>query len=143
MESHVFRTSLKWTGERRAVLAADGLPSLEVATPPEFPGGHPGMWSPEHLYTAAAEACLMTTFLAIAANSRLAFKSYESAAEGTLETTEAGFLMTRITLRPTVIVADASQVERAQRILEKAEKVCLISNSMKTRVQMLPEVRTA
>ena len=142
-ESHVFQTSVKWTGDRRAVLAAHGLPTLEVATPPGFPGGHPGIWSPEHLYTAAAEACLMTTFLAIAANSRLAFKSYESAAEGTLEKTESGFLMTRITLRPKVVVTDVSQIERAQRILEKAEKLCLISNSMKTRVELVPYVSAA
>lgn len=143
METHVYQTNVKWIGERRALLAADGLPSLEVATPPDFPGGHPGIWSPEHLYTAAAEACLMTTFLAIAANSKLAFKSYESAAEGTLEKTESGFLMTRITLRPKVVVTDASQIERAQRILEKAEKLCLISNSMKTRVDLVSEVRRA
>ena len=143
MDTHVYQTSLKWTGDRRAVLAADGLPTLEVATPPEFPGGHPGIWSPEHLYTAAAEACLMTTFLAIAANSKLGFKSYESAAEGTLEKTDSGFLMTRITLRPKVVVTDASQVERARRILEKAEKLCLISNSMKTRVELVPEVSAA
>ncbi len=143
MESHVYQTSVKWTGNRRAVLAADGLPSLEVATPPEFPGGHPGIWSPEHLYTAAAEACLMTTFLAIATNSKLDFKSYQSAAEGTLEKTESGFLMTHITLRPKVVVADAGRIERARRILEKAEKLCLISNSMKTRVELVPEVTAA
>jgi organic hydroperoxide reductase OsmC/OhrA len=143
MDAHVYQTSVKWTGDRRAVLAADGLPNLEVATPPEFPGGHPGIWSPEHLYTAAAEACLMTTFLSVAANSKLDFKSYESAAEGTLERTDSGLLMTRITLRPKIVVAEASQIERARRIIEKAEKLCLISNSMKTRVELVPEVSAA
>ncbi len=143
MESHVYQTRVRWTGERRAALRADGLPDHEVATPPEFPGGHPGTWSPEHLYTAAAEACLMTTFLAIAANSKLAFASYESTAEGTLEKTGAGYLMTRIVLRPKVVVLEASQVERARHILEKAEKSCLISNSMKTQVEMVPDVTVA
>lgn len=66
MDAHVYQTSVKWTGDSRAVLAADGLPSIEVATPPEIPGGHPGIWSPEHLYTAASEACLVTTSLATA-----------------------------------------------------------------------------
>lgn len=143
MESHVYETSARWTGERRAMMAADGLPSLEVGTPPEFPGGHPGIWSPEHLYVAAAEACLMTTFLAIAANSSLAFRSYESTAEGTMEKTDAGYLMTRIVLRPKVVVTDASRIERARHILEKAEKHCLISNSMKTRVEMVADVTSA
>jgi organic hydroperoxide reductase OsmC/OhrA len=139
MEKHSYRTSVTWTGERRAKLTAPGLPDVEVATPPEFPGGHPGIWSPEHLFTAAAEACLMTTFLAIAASSKLGFSEYSSTADGTLEKTEAGYLMTEIVLRPRVVVA-ADQVERAKRILEKAEKHCLISNSMKTRVVLEAEV---
>ena len=67
----------------------------------------------------------------------------QSAAEGTLEKTESGFLMTHITLRPKVVVADAGRIERARRILEKAEKLCLISNSMKTRVELVPEVTAA
>lgn len=139
MEKHSYRTSVKWTGERRAKLTAPGLPDVEVATPPEFPGGHPGIWSPEHLFTAAAESCLMTTFLAIAASSKLTFSEYSSTADGTLEKTDAGYLMTEIVLRPRVVVP-ADQVERAKRILEKAEKHCLISNSMKTRVVLEAEV---
>ena len=140
MDKHIYRTNVRWTGERRAALAAEGLPGMEVATPPEFPGGHPGVWSPEHLFTAAAEACLMTTFLSIAANSKLEFKEYSSTAEGTLEKTEAGFLMTEITLRPRVVVAAADQVDRARRVLEKAEKNCLISNSMKTKITLAPDI---
>lgn len=140
MEKHSYRTGVQWVNERRATLNGDGLPTLEVATPPEFPGGHAGIWSPEHLFTAAAEACLMTTFLAIAANSKLEFKAYSSTAEGVLEKTEAGFLMTEIVLRPRVVVTTAEHVERTRRVLEKAEKHCLISNSMKTRVTLEPEV---
>lgn len=48
----------------------DSMPNcIEVATPPEFPKGIPGMWSPEHLFTAAVSGCLMTTFLSIAEKS--------------------------------------------------------------------------
>jgi organic hydroperoxide reductase OsmC/OhrA len=60
-----------------------------------------------------------------------------------MEKTEAGYLMTRIVLRPKVVVLDASQVERARRILEKAEKNCLISNSMKARIEMESDVTVA
>lgn len=140
MERHTYRTSVRWTGERRGSLSSEGLPGVAVVTPPEFPGGHAGAWSPEHLFTAAAEACLMTTFLAIAANSKLEFKEYSSQAEGVLEKTEAGFLMTEIVLRPRVVVAAADQIDRAKRILEKSEKQCLISNSMKSRIVLEPEV---
>lgn len=139
-EKHVYKTSVSWETERRGSLASPGLPGLSVATPPEFPGGHPGTWSPEHLFVAAAEACLMTTFLAIAENSKLEYLSYSSEAEGLLEKTDQGFMITEITIRPRVVIKDASALERARRIIEKAEQHCLISKSMKTRVTLEPDV---
>lgn len=140
MDKHTYRTSLRWDGERRGTLSAVDLKDIEVATPREFPGGHEGLWSPEHLFTAAAEICLMTTFLAIAANSKLEFKEYNSSAEGTLAKMDGGFQMTEIVLRPKVVVGTQELVDRTKRILEKAEQHCLITNSMKTKVRMEPEV---
>ncbi len=101
-----------------------GLPDIAVATPPGFPGGHPGIWSPEHLFVAAAEACLMTTFLAIAENSKLEYLECSSEAEGLVEKTDQGFLVTEITIRPLLVIKDASALECAGRIVDKAEKNC-------------------
>jgi len=81
-ETHVYKTSLAWTSQRMGTLHSPGLPDVVVATPPQFPGGHEGIWSPEHLFVASAEVCLMTTFLAIAANSKLEFATYSSEATG-------------------------------------------------------------
>jgi peroxiredoxin-like protein len=111
-----------------------------VATPPEFPKGHPGIWSPEHLFVAAAEVCLMTTFLAIAENSKLDFSAYSSEAVGTLEKTENGFLMTKIVITPRIAISDEAKRDRALRIIDKAEKYCLISNSMHTDVSIEPVI---
>ncbi len=139
-ERHTYTTSVQWDSQRRGSLTSPGLPGLAVATPPQFPGGHPGIWSPEHLFVAAAEACLMTTFLAIAENSKLEFLSYSSEAEGLLEKTDQGFMITQITIRPRVLIRDAGALERARRIVEKAEQACLISKSMKTRISLVPQV---
>jgi peroxiredoxin-like protein len=139
-ETHVYRTSLSWTSQRKGNLTSPGLPDLTVATPPEFPGGHEGVWSPEHLFVASAEACLMTTFLAIAENSKLEFASYSSSAEGKLEKTAEGYRITEIILYPKVTIKDASAAERAKRIIEKAEQHCLISNSMNSQIKLVPEV---
>jgi organic hydroperoxide reductase OsmC/OhrA len=139
-EPHTYRTSLRWQENRKAALSAPGLPDLQVATPPEFPGGHPGIWSPEHLFVASAEACLMTTFLAIAENSKLAFSAYSSSAEGTLEKTPEGFMVTRIALKARVVISDPAVADRAKRIVEKAEQACLISKSMKTKIILEVEV---
>ncbi len=134
--THSYHTSVRWTEQRKGVLSSPGLPAVEVVTPPEFPGGHEGYWSPETLYVASAEACLMTTFLAIAENSRLELSSYESEAEGTLEKTEEGFRMTEITIKVVVTIPDDSKVERVERLIAKAEQHCLISNSMKTTINL-------
>jgi peroxiredoxin-like protein len=139
-ESHLYKTSLRWESQRRAKLSSVGLPDLSVATPPEFPGGHPGVWSPEHLFVAAAEACLMTTFLAIAENSKLEYIEYSSNAEGLLEKTDQGFMITRITIRPRIVIKDATARDRALRVVEKAEQNCLISKSMKTAVSLEAEI---
>lgn len=139
-DQHTYTTSLTWKETRRGEFSPSGLPPLEVATPPEFPGGIAGIWSPEHLFVAAAEACLMTTFLAIAANSKIEFESYESEAVGTLETTDEGMQITGIVLRPHVTINDEARVDRVTRILEKAEKHCLISNSMKSLITLEPTV---
>ena len=139
-DTHIYTTSLEWTKQKRGALSSAFLPTLEVATPPNFPGGHEGIWSPEHLYTAAAEVCLMTTFLSLAEKAKLVFKSYKSEAVGTLEKVEKGFLMTKIHIRPTVVIEEESRQEEVIRLLQKAEKYCLISNSMRTVVTVEPIV---
>jgi peroxiredoxin-like protein len=139
-DTHTYTTALRWDQERKGVLSSQGLPEIEVATPPEFPKGHPGIWSPEHLFVAAAEVCLMTTFLAIAEKSKLEFTEYSSQAVGTLEKTDAGYLMTKILIKPKVVIPAQAQADRALKILEMSEKHCLISNSMKTEVSIAPEI---
>jgi peroxiredoxin-like protein len=137
---HTYKTGVRWMEQKKGALTSPGLPELSVATPPEFPGGHPGIWSPEHLFIAAAEVCLMTTFLAIAENSKLSFISYGSEAEGTVEKTDQGFLVTGITIRARVAIQDEAARDRARRIVEKAEQACIISKSMKTPIHLEVEV---
>ena len=135
-----YSTEVEWTGERRGDLSAPHLPDLEVDAPPEFKG-HEGVWTPEHLFVAAVNSCFMTTFLAIAENSKLEFVSFSADAKGKLEKLEGqGFIMTEVVLRPKLRVSHARDVERAGRILEKAEKNCLISNSIKTETRLEPKV---
>ena len=86
----------------------------------------------------------MTTFLAIAENSKLEVVSFKADAKGKLEKLDGlGFMMTEITLHPKLVISHARDDERANRILEKAEKHCLISNSIKTETKLEPEVSFA
>lgn len=148
MEPHFYNVHVQWNHDRQGMMCSPelnktgelGAGCIEVATPPEFPKGTPGIWSPEHLFTAAVSSCLMTTFLAIAENSKLEFKSFSCSSKGKLEQVEGKFLMTEVLLYPIVTIIDESQRERADKVLQKAEAACLISNSIKSKVTMIPSV---
>jgi peroxiredoxin-like protein len=138
---HFYDTTIEWQESRRGVLSSSVLDSnIEVVTPPEFTGGIPGKWSPEHLLVAAVNSCLMTTFLAIAENSKLEFISFKSYANGKLEKVEGKFMISEITLSPTLVLPEGANMERAERILQKSEAACLISNSVKATIIFQPHI---
>jgi organic hydroperoxide reductase OsmC/OhrA len=73
MDAHVYKVNVAWNHDRKGIMCSPELKGIgstdsciEVATPPQFPKGIPGIWSPEHLFTAAVSSCFMTTFLSIA-----------------------------------------------------------------------------
>lgn len=141
MESqYLYKTEVEWTGERHGELRAPALPRLNIDAPPEFKG-HDGVWTPEHLFVASVNSCFMTTFLAIAENSKLEFVKFYADAEGKLEKVEGqGLMISHITLRPKLVLKHSRDAERALRIFEKAEQNCLISNSIKTATTLEPQV---
>ncbi len=142
-QEHYYDVSVQWTEDRKGILTSDVLEKeIEVATPPQFAKGVEGVWSPEHLFVAAINSCLMTTFLAIAENSRLAFKTFHSKGVGKLELVEGRYLMSEVVLSPVLVVLNEADSEKALRVLQKAEAACLISNSVKTKVILQPTITT-
>ncbi len=142
MEAHYYNVDISWKNERKGEMSSpELLQSVEIATPPQFPKGIEGIWSPEHLFTAAVSSCLMTTFLAIAENSKLEFENFECKSKGKLEQVESKFLMTEVILEPVVTIKDESDREKAEKVLQKSEFNCLISNSVKSKITMIPKIK--
>ncbi len=148
MEAHYYNVDINWSRDRKGVMCSPELNvvspgtngCIEVATPPQFPKGIPGIWSPEHLFTAAVSSCLMTTFLAIAENSKLDFVSFYCHSKGKLDQVEGKFLMTEVILEPRIVIIHEKDRERAERVLQKSEAACLISNSINSKVTMNPVI---
>ena len=47
---HVYEMSVNWQADRKGIMSSPELnTNIEVATPPQFPKGMEGIWSPEHL----------------------------------------------------------------------------------------------
>lgn len=142
MEPHYFNVNLSWISDRKGEMSSPELDDvIEVATPPQFPKGIDGVWSPEHLLTAAVNSCFMTTFLAVAENSKLDFELFDCKAKGILEQVEGKFLMTEVILEPTLVINKETDKDRAERILQKSEAACLISNSIKSKVSMIANIQ--
>lgn len=142
MEPHYYNVDLNWTSDRKGEIFSPELTQkFSVATPPQFPKGEVGIWSPEHLLTAAVNSCFMTTFLAIAENSKLEFKNFSCASKGKLEKVDEKYLMTEIILEPTLVIADEADKEKAERILQKSEAACLISNSIKSKISLVTNIK--
>lgn len=128
--SYTYRAQAHWTMHKRGILEVAEIPrTINFAAPPEF-GGEPGLWTPEHLLLGAVVTCYVATFRAIAESSKLAVIGMEVAIEGKIEKQEGGFRFTQIKLRPALTIEKPQDRERAQRLVEKAERICLVSRSL-------------
>ncbi len=141
-DAHNYEVDVNWIEDRIGILYSPELnEEMQVATPPQFPKGVEKIWSPEHLFTAAVNSCLMTTFLSIAESSKLEFKKFTSKAYGKLETIDGKYIMSEIKLQPCLTILREEDREKALRILNKSEAACLISNSVKSKIIFEPEIR--
>jgi organic hydroperoxide reductase OsmC/OhrA len=138
---YTYEVNLKWTVNRKGTLSSPNLPQqIEVATPPDFPKGMEGIWTPEHLFVASINSCLMTTFLAIAENSKLEFISFESNAVCNIAIIDGKHTITEIILKPKVVIHHTQKKDRAIHILEMSKRECLISNAIKITILLEPEI---
>lgn len=140
-ETHNYEVNLQWNNETKGTLSSPILPSkIEVATPPEFPKGIEGIWSPEHLFVASINACLMATFIAITDNSKIEFISYQSNAVGTVEKVDGKYIVTEIIIKPILVIPSTGNVEKMKCLFEMSEKACAISNSIKSKISLIPTI---
>jgi peroxiredoxin-like protein len=122
------------------VLSSDGVADLESAPPAQF-GGPGDQWSPESLLVAAVADCFVLSFRAIARASRLEWDSLSCQVEGTLDRVERVTQFTGFTVTATLDVPADTDEGKAQRLLEKAEQACLITNSLKADSHLEATVR--
>ena len=120
-------------------LTSVGLADIQSAPPAEFDG--PGdQWSPETLLLAAVADCFILSFRAVAAASNFTFTSLDCVTQGTLDRVDRITRFTDIVNTVTLTMPADGSDTLAHRLLEKAEEVCLISNSLSAKVQLVTKV---
>jgi uncharacterized OsmC-like protein len=96
--------------------------------------------SPEHLFLASVEACLIFTFRAIAQASKFEFLSLHVSGGGTVDRKDGAIRFTEITLWPRLTLRSGGDPERAKRLLDKGKDACLVTSSLLVPVRIEAEI---
>ncbi|HOY24141.1 MAG TPA: OsmC family protein [Cellvibrio sp.] len=126
---HLYRVVSKGSLEGNLIAQAENLPDLTVTSPAQF-GGPGNEWSPEDLLMASVSNCLILSFRAIARFSKLDWVSIECVSEGVLDKVERKLQFTKVVSKVKLFIPATETKEKAEKLLDKAEETCLISNSL-------------
>lgn len=151
--THRYRCELAWegsTGEgyeryRRAHdVRLDGVASgpLTLSSDPAF-RGDPALANPEQLLLAAASSCQLLSFLAVCARARIDIVAYGDEAEAEMPEDVTPMRLTRITLRPRIVVRGEVSEQRVRRLVELAHRECFIASSLRTEMTIEPRIEAA
>jgi organic hydroperoxide reductase OsmC/OhrA len=138
-----FRVDASPLARRRVHLRADGKTPLEAATPPEFRGGTPGVWSPEDLLVASVASCYVLTLEAVAARRGVVVRDLAVAGFGHVTRRaegRVGFVVIELRVELTV---DEGCGEQAARAARAAKQACLVAQALEIPVELELDVRTA
>jgi len=144
-KTETYHTTVNWKGEHWGHIALGNGPEMDFSAPPDAQG-HPGVFTPEDAFVAAANTCIMMMFIWAVERFKINLLSYECRAEGTklieLDRTET---FTHLRLWPHIRVAtdgdDLSKVEaRIRRALQSAQKYSLVANSVKSEIIIEPAI---
>lgn len=127
---HVYSASAAASATGAVSVASPGLPTIESAPPPEFDGPG-GIWSPETLLVAAIADCFVLTFRGVSRAAHFDWISLEAHVDGSLERDSGVTQFVRYTTRVTLTVAPNTDHAKATQLLERAEQVCLVTNSLR------------
>jgi organic hydroperoxide reductase OsmC/OhrA len=110
-------------------LSSQGVETLVSAPPAEF-GGPGDKWSPESLLVAAVADCFVLSFRAVASASGLIWSALRCEVDGVLDRQDRVTRFTAFTVNASLTISSDIEAAQALRILEKAERSCLVTNSL-------------
>ena len=139
---HHYNVAATSASDSNVSLTSPGLATPESAPPAEF-GGPGDQWSPETFLVAAVADCFILSFKAIARASKLDWLSLSCDAEGILDREDRRTQFTGFNLNVVLLIPQGTDEQKAERLLEKAESICLITNSLNAEPRLNTEVRVA
>jgi organic hydroperoxide reductase OsmC/OhrA len=150
--THTYTARLSWHGSTgvgydaydrtHRVATPPAAETLVLSSDPAF-RGTADLANPEQLLLAAASSCQLLSFLAMAARSRIDVLAYEDDAEAVMPEDQQPIRITRIALRPRIVVAAGADLDRVRRLVAKAHDDCFIANTVNAEVIIEPIIEVA
>lgn len=139
-EEHAYRVAAWWTSGRTGLAKSDSAPNaIHFTAPTEF-GGLEGRWTPEELLLASVAGCFTTTFWAIARSAQFHFTDLLVEASATVRKAASGYDFSEIVIRPNLTIASSKERDRALDLLQRAQKLCLVSRAILTPLKFEPQL---
>ena len=144
-KTSIYHTTVNWKGEHWGHIVFGNGPEMDFSAPPDAQG-HPGVLTPEDAFVAAANTCIMMMFIWAVKRFKLDLVSYDCKAEGTklieLDRTE---IFTHLRFRPMIKIRAGQELpetvrERTVRALQSAQKYSLVANSVKSQIEIIPQI---
>lgn len=135
-----FKTECQWVEGKKGISKGIHKQDIEIGCPPEF-GGEKEYWSPEHLFVAAIEVCIMTTFIWLLKKNNLNIISYQSKARGKAHMVGVDFIFSEIEIKPTIEINTSHIKDKIHTLIIDAGKQCMVSQSSKCNVILRPSIK--
>jgi organic hydroperoxide reductase OsmC/OhrA len=150
--THEFKTKIEWTGNkgdgtttyegygREYTVSSVGKQDILCSSAAGFLGDV-SKFNPEDMFIASLSSCHMLWYLHLCADNGIKVLSYHDETEATLGVflNGKGFFQ-HITLKPTVVIEDAEQIQKAIALHQKANKMCFLANSLHFPIKHIPTV---
>ncbi|WP_213878602.1 OsmC family protein [Pseudomonas sp. dw_358] len=139
---HDYQVQVVWTGNtgngtasyrgysRAHQLHAEGKPLIEGSADPAFRGDST-CWNPEELLVASLAACHKLWYLGLCAEAGVCVLAYADNALGTMvEERDGAGQFSSVVLRPRIVLAPGSDLEKARALHHVAHEKCFIARSV-------------
>ncbi len=154
-KNHFYHPIIEWTGNkgsgtfdyrsysRSHTISLEGKPDILASSDSSF-RGEKYKHNPEDLFVASISGCHMLWYLHLCADDGVVVLKYTDRAEGIMiiESDGSGYFE-QVILRPEVIIAPDSSLDRAKALHEDAHRMCFIANSCKFPILYEPVIMFA
>lgn len=152
-KQHQYTTTVKWTGnkgtgtsrydeyERHHTFSVQNKADILCSSDTPFRGDGT-KHNPEDMLVYSLSSCHMLWYLHLCSDAGIIVTGYVDNATGTMiESPNGGGHFTEVVLHPIVTVKDASMIEKANELHDKAHEKCFIANSCNFPVRHQPEAK--